>query len=225
MTIDRSHTQLIVAPSLLTAVSTAGHEPVAIRGTLRKGVGVRQVIIEIEPSGDPVPVYDVRAQQLTHGVRLHAAAVSDAVLLDDVRRVAKLRGGVITAAFYERLGNYSCDTVRERLGRTWKEIAARAGVLHGSLPKGLAHHNYVSADMIADELRRLHKQLGRSLRWSDLRRESRYSDAVIRRRFGSWADAAAYAGVPYSGRTREFRARISAIRRQQLVGVTSCVSS
>lgn len=106
--------------------------------------------------------------------------LSDAELLDDLRRVADLIGErYISTQSYERHGGFSRSTIRQRFG-SWKNALIEAGLAAEHRPKA-------TRELLIADLRRVAKLCGRTvLTLPEYREHGTWSENPIVRIFGGW---------------------------------------
>lgn len=126
--------------------------------------------------------------------------ISDADLLDDLRRVAQMIGRrYIPTQDYELHGRFNVGTIQRRFG-SWKEAQIRAGLAGESRPTA-------TRELLINDLQRVTKALGKTgLTLVDYRQFGMWSEQPFVRLFGGWMQALKAAGLTVSP---EFRERIS----------------
>jgi 5-methylcytosine-specific restriction endonuclease McrA len=128
---------------------------------------------------------------------------SDAALLAEVRRIAGLVDGpVYHAKLFKAHARVSYALVWQRFGG-WYAALERAGLEHLRGPRTASHWprrrgpaRRLTDKELLDDLRRIARAKGSdTIRASDLARFGGRGDGVYARRFGSWRDAVARAGL------------------------------
>lgn len=109
--------------------------------------------------------------------------ITDADLLDDLRRVAKLAGlQVLTQRAYNAEGQFTATTVKKRFV-TWRAGVTAAGLEAGSIED-------LTEEQLFDNLREVWMKLGRQPRKIEMAAPlSLYSRGPYVSRFGGWLDA------------------------------------
>ncbi len=126
--------------------------------------------------------------------RVSGAPVTDAELLEDLRRVA-IRLGQDTVAMpkYREVGTYDDSTVSRRFG-TWNKALKAAGLK-------LSNEFMIPDERLFENILALWQRFGRQPRRAELASEySEFSQTPYSRRFGSWG-AALMAFVEYANTT------------------------
>src|SRR5712691_3262241 len=121
--------------------------------------------------------------------------LSDETLLNDLAEVAgRLRTKSPTADQYTEHGQFNASTLIRRF-RGWRPALVKAGLAP-------AHHNGgVDPQDALEDLRAVADRLGKStLTTGEYSRLGKYSDAPLRRVFGSWNAALEAAGLGHSKR-------------------------
>jgi Homing endonuclease associated repeat/HNH endonuclease len=112
--------------------------------------------------------------------RVSGSPVSDADLIADLQRVAKLLDtDILPAAKYRALSTYESSTIVRRFG-SWNEALQLAGL-------ALANELDISDERLFENLLNLWQHFGRQPRRSELTLKlSKFSQGPYNRRFGSW---------------------------------------
>lgn len=100
-------------------------------------------------------------------------------LIDDIKRVAKLKEDTPTLDDMEELGKHASRTYQRRLG-SWKQALIQAGFR--------PNRELAEEEMIKD-IRRLEEKLGRTPTTRDVHEQGQYGVNSYYRTFGSWNDA------------------------------------
>lgn len=110
--------------------------------------------------------------------------ISDAELIDDVKRVAEvLKLETITSSQYADMGIVSLWTITNRLGR-WEEILHKAGL------KATGFKTNISDIDLLNEIERIWIILGKQPTTDDMKKGiSKYHLCTFTRRFGGWRKA------------------------------------
>ncbi len=111
-------------------------------------------------------------------------AISDAELLDDLRRIGASvdRGSALSKRAYQSKGKYAVITFQKRFG-SWRAAIAAAGFVTGTVRD-------IPDDELFDNLRDCWMKLGRQPRRREMTPPaSKYTHHPYVRRFGSWLNA------------------------------------
>lgn len=131
----------------------------------------------------------------------------DEEILEDIRRVAAEAEKGITVFEYDRRGEYSLDTIRDRFG-SWREAAEQAGIYQDA-----PQHSHSSAGrriperVLREDLRRTASETQGELTQKRYAEEGRFSLNTFKRRFGSWCEAKEEAGI-LEKEDEEFKKRL-----------------
>lgn len=119
--------------------------------------------------------------------RVQGAPVSDAELLNDLKRVAAgLNQNTVSQPKYEELGTFDRKTVSRRFG-SWKSALLAAGLTLSN-----ASNEMISDDRLFENILSLWQRFGRQPRLSETYSEySTASAGAYKRRFKSWGAALA----------------------------------
>lgn len=112
-------------------------------------------------------------------------AISDADLLDDLRRVGAMvgQGSALTKRTYQSEGKYAVVTFQKRFG-SWRAAVTTAGFVIDTTSDDIPD------DELFDNLRDCWMRLGHQPRKREMTRPtSRYTHSPYVRRFGSWLNA------------------------------------
>lgn len=124
-------------------------------------------------------------------------AYSDAELLDDIQAVAAVVERAPSLQDYRDHGEYAVTTITRRFD-SWQDAVARAGF------EPHAAESEIPTDELLAELRRLAEEHDTRPTADLMNDEGEYWVSTYRRRFGSWTNALAEAGVePADARTVE----------------------
>ena len=132
---------------------------------------------------------------------------TDDSLLNEIRRVASLHSGssLSTEQFKQLSGRVSVDTIRRRLGGSWKTALMRAGLGHlyggraiSTKMKVQAGKRLSNKELIVEMQRVLAAVGGNILTMPLFDAHSTVSSGTVSRRFGGWAKALKQAGIEQS---------------------------
>ncbi|WP_423743545.1 homing endonuclease associated repeat-containing protein [Haladaptatus sp. SPP-AMP-3] len=136
--------------------------------------------------------------------RTRGVKVSEDELLRALSELAESLDRIPTSTEMAEQGRFSPSTYRRRFG-SWNEAIERAG-LSETFDKSTPRR--FSDQEMRDELRRMAGVLGRSPTSTEMDELGEYSAATYRRRFGSWVNALADAGLCQDSLKRSDSARI-----------------
>ena len=119
--------------------------------------------------------------------RVQGAPVSDAELLDDLKKIAaSLRQSTVSQPKYDEVGTYARSTVSRRFG-SWNNALLAAG-----LTTSIASNETICDDRLFENILSLWQRFGRQPRLSETYSEfSSASGGAYKRRFKSWGAALA----------------------------------
>ncbi|RJX47525.1 hypothetical protein DP106_14725 [Halonotius pteroides] len=120
------------------------------------------------------------------GIETHQGPVSTDDLLADLRQVAAEHGEPLSVATYTEFGSHSSTTIENRFG-SWNEGLAEAGIE--------ANPESVSTDELLADLQRVAGEHGEPLSSNTYDEFGSHGANTVRRRFGSWIDGVAEAGI------------------------------
>ena len=115
--------------------------------------------------------------------------ISDAVLLSDLRRVARRLDATPSLREMDEHGEYAPSTYQSRFG-SWNEAVVEAGLT----PNSRRRPEYADEELL-DALGDLADALDRTPCRKDMREEGPHSPTTYATRFGSWRDAVDEAGL------------------------------
>lgn len=115
----------------------------------------------------------------------------DEALLNDVRRVAAIVGGIPSAQDYRKYGEYNISTLYRRFG-SWTEAREAAGI-NGKIEREPPLK--IDRDLLLKDIWGLYRWLGRVPTIQDYQKWGRYSQKPFYNQFDGWVDARREAGV------------------------------
>ncbi len=134
------------------------------------------------------------------GRHLEGQAMTEEMLLDEVRRAARLAGKpVLSTPDFDTHSKVAVGTVRHTLG-SWNEALERAGLGHMRFrmdnEAARAYRAKHSDEELREEIRRVAQLVGKPfLTKQDFVKYSKIGTTTFRERFGSWKNALEIAGV------------------------------